>query len=210
LKNLSYTLDTDGSFDRVLKYPIEWLLSQWSDRPVFGQWADTWAYQSSPRSLQDRIRNAVVNYPSELLFVHRDAETRPRDERLLEIKRALDGIKTPPVVCIVPVRMTEAWLLFDENQLKQAAGNPRYPGVLAMPPVRDLDTLRDPKDVLFGLLRAASGAYGRRAKTFRPEQAAHRLAELINDFSSLRILPAFLAFEEDLRRVLQENGWLRG
>lgn len=207
MKNLAYTLDTDGSFDRVLKYPIEWLLSQWSGRPVLGQWADTRAYR--PRNLQDRIRKAVENYPCELLFVHRDAEARSRDERLLEINRALDAIKAPPVVCIVPVRMTEAWLLFDENQLKQAAGNPRYSGVLAMPSVRDLDTLRDPKEVLFGLLRAASGAHGRRAKTFRPEQAAHRLAELISDFSTLRILPAFLAFEEDLRRVLQENGWFR-
>jgi hypothetical protein len=36
---------------------------------------------------------------------------------------------------------------------------------------------------------------------------AHRLAELIRDFSSLRRLPAFDALEEEIRRGLAERSW---
>ncbi len=38
-------------------------------------------------------------------------------------------------------------------------------------------------------------------------QKIHRLAELIGDFSPLRQLPAFDAFEKDVCRLLAARGW---
>jgi hypothetical protein len=35
----------------------------------------------------------------------------------------------------------------------------------------------------------------------------HRLAELIDDFSHLRILPAFAALESEIKEVIAKNGW---
>jgi hypothetical protein len=209
LSELSYTLVTDGSFDRVLKYPIEWLLRQWSDCATTGQWENPTIYRSAPNGFPNKIRRAVEDYPCDLLFVHRDAEAQPREVRIREIEQALASIAAPPAVCIVPVRMTEAWLLFDEAILRQAAGNPRGTRDLALPPPQRVESLHDAKETLYRILREASGRRGRRAKTFRPSIAAHRLAELVEDFSPLRQLTSFRALEVDLRNVLQANGWLR-
>ncbi|MEW6218800.1 MAG: hypothetical protein AB1634_04600 [Thermodesulfobacteriota bacterium] len=41
-----------------------------------------------------------------------------------------------------------------------------------------------------------------------PARRPDWLAELIKDYSALRQLPAFQAFETDLRQVLAANGWL--
>jgi hypothetical protein len=37
--------------------------------------------------------------------------------------------------------------------------------------------------------------------------APRTVADLISDFTPLRQLPAFQAFEEDVRRVIQDQGW---
>jgi len=211
LRNLSYTLVADGRFDRVLRFPINWLLEQWANIPVSGYWADPNVYPKTNQRLQDKIANAVEYYPCELIFIHRDSETKPRDQRVLEIKRALDkaNVPVPPAVCIIPVRMTEAWLLFNEERLRQASGNPRGRQALDLQKMQGIESIADPKALLHRLLRDASGATGRRKKLFNVKKAAYRLAELVDDFSILRGLAAFDAFEKELQRVLKQNGWLR-
>lgn len=205
MTDLSYTLVTDGSSDQVLKFPIDWLIRQLSNRTPTGQWADPAVYSSRPGGLRRHIQKAVENYPCELLFVHRDSETQPREKRIQEIQRALAGIKTPPIVCVIPVRMTEAWFLFDPILLRRAAGNPRGGMELTLPKIKNLENVPDPKAALHSLLRKASGAHGRRAKKFSPKKATHRLAELIENYSPLRALKAFRAFEADLRQILGGN-----
>lgn len=64
----------------------------------------------------------------------------------------------------------------------------------------------EPKATLHNALRTASGATGRRAKSFKPSRAAHRLAELITDWSPLRPLPAFARLETDMRTALRNLG----
>jgi hypothetical protein len=194
------TLVTDGSSDRVLLPILGWLLRQRSAVPVELQWADL------PRaSLRERVQAAVTLYPCELLFVHRDAEREPRARRVDEIRVALRGLaEAPPAVCVVPVRMQEAWLLFDEGALRNAAGCPNGKIALDLPPLKSIEQLPDPKDRLYELLRQASGLQGRRAKQFRPQVHAHRLSDLIEDFSPLRRLPAFQALEAELDEVLAQ------
>jgi hypothetical protein len=104
--------------------------------------------------------------------------------------------------------MTEAWLLFDEKALREAAGNPRGDHRLGFPPVSSLESVPDPKQTLHDLLRTASGRAGRRLKQFKGTDAVRRLAELINDFSPLRALTAFQALEEEIRQVIEAEGWL--
>jgi predicted ATPase len=62
------------------------------------------------------------------LFVHRDAERELLEKRVAEIhsvvSEAAQTKLVPPVVCVIPVRMQEAWFLFDESALRRAAGNP--------------------------------------------------------------------------------------
>ncbi len=100
--------------------------------------------------------------------------------------------------------MQEAWLLLDEAALRQAAGRPSGTEDLGLPPSHRWDRLPDPKRVLYDALRAANGAKGRRAKSFNPGRAAHRLAALITDWTPLRDLGAFARLETDTRTALEQ------
>lgn len=171
------------------------------------QWADLRGLRRPPRSLGERIAVALDLYPCELLFVHRDAERMERAQRVDEIRAALSAVHSaPPVVCVVPVRMQEAWLLFDEVALRRAAGCPNGKMPLALPSLERVEQESNPKAILHALLRQASGLQGRRAKQIRPHVQVHRLAEIMDDFSPLRALPAFRALEEELAGALERLG----
>lgn len=205
------TLLRDGSSDTVLVPVLRWLLWQLTPEPISVTWADLRALPRPPqaRDLSERIALAVRLHPCQLLFVHRDAEAQSPDRRYREVRRAnATGL---PHVAVVPVRMQEAWLLHDETALRQAAGRPSGREDLGLPSLSRVESVARPKRVLHEALRRASGATGRRAKRFRPEQAAHRRADLVTDWSPLRRLSAFRCLETDTCSALMELGLpLRG
>jgi len=107
----------------------------------------------------------------------------------------------------VPVRMTEAWFLFDEAKIRRAAGNPAGSSVLSLPPISRIEAMPDPKETLHDLLIQATELPQRRLKKFAHQKAAHRLAELIEDYSPLRQLPAFSQLERELQTVIRTSKW---
>ncbi len=203
---MRFTLVTDGSSDTVLLYILDWLLKKRSRELFESTWADLRGYRPAPRSLSERLKAAMELYPCDLLFVHRDAERSPHGDRVAEIRAALPVGLEQPVVCVVPVRMQEAWLQIDEQALRTAAGRPHGTTALEFPVLRALEAEPDPKRLLHDLLRRASGLTGRRAKRFRPDIQAHRLAELIEDYSPLLQLQAFKELERDLNTALAVLG----
>lgn len=205
-RDIRFTLVTDGSSDAVLLSLLEWVLRQYSDCLPQPTWADLRRVRQPPRRLKDRIALALSLYPCDLMFVHRDAEKESRATRVEEIRRSVVGIE-PPAICVVPVHMQEAWLLFDESAIRRAAGNPRGRSKLTLPRVDRLEHEADPKGLLHGLLREASGLSGRRLKDFSSVRAAHLLGQYIADYSPLRCLPAFEALEEEVQAIVAASGW---
>jgi hypothetical protein len=203
---LRFTLLTDGSSDAVLTAHLTWLLEQHTSLPILPAWADLSRVRKRPCDLTSRVQLAVDLYPCDLLFVHRDAEREPHSMRTAEIWRAVTGVAVA-VVCVVPVRMQEAWLLFDEAAIRRAAGNPCGKLPLRLPKIGDIESIADPKAVLHEALRSATELSGRRLKSFSSYQAAYRLGELIHDFSPLRVLPAFQALEEEIEVIIWQRGW---
>jgi hypothetical protein len=201
-------LVTDGASDRALLPILTWLLRQHSLRAFQPQWADLRALRHPPKSLEEKISASLELYPCDLLFVHRDAEREPRDVRVAEIRRCLKAHAQPPTVCVVPVRMQEAWLLFDEATLRLAADNPRGESRLSLPPLHRLEEIPDPKGLLHELLYQASGLRPGRLSRFHPAARTHRVAELIEDFSPLRGLPAFQALEIEVSTLMKERRWV--
>jgi len=65
------------------------------------------------------------------------------------------------------------------------------------------EEIADPKAFLHGALRVASELKGRRLRDFNVSQAAHRVAEYVDDFSPLKSLPAFAKLEERLAEVVR-------
>ncbi len=207
--NLRYTLLADGGSDRSLLPILDWSLrSLRSDviTSLESQWADLSFLRTRPRNLAERMRTAVNQYPCDLLFVHRDAEGEAAENRLEEIKAAAQTLRGEEVSCVpvVPVRMTEAWLLVSERAIRSASGNPSGMVKLRLPTLRTLESQSDPKELLFEKLRLASGLTGRRLARFEVEAARTRVSQFIDDFASLRELESFRHFEGGLESVLQQ------
>lgn len=205
---LTFTLLSDGSSDRALIPVLRWLLLQNSARDFSDQWADLRSLRPPPKLLSEKIRMTIALFPCDLLFVHRDAEGEKRDVRVAEIREHLGVAGSgPPAICVVPVRMQEAWLLFDEAAIRFAADNPRGRAPLPIPSLKRVEELPDPKSLLWDLLTSASGLRPGRLRRFEPARRIHRLSDLIEDFSPLRRLSAFQALEDDLQRILEERAW---
>ena len=210
MNELRFSLLTDGPSDVVLLPILRWLLEQYlPEYGLQGTWADTRPFRL--HNLADRITRAVEYYPCDLLFIHRDAEKEPLENRYVEISEALQRV-TPsapvPVVCVVPVRMQEAWLLFDAMAIRYAADNSHGRMPLNIPSSSHIETLPDPKETLYALLKQASGLRGRRLDRFQSSQHALRVADYIEDYAPLRSLPAFQVLEEILVKTLTVQGWL--
>ncbi|MFM7464010.1 MAG: hypothetical protein ACKO28_00780 [Cyanobium sp.] len=208
---LRYTLLGDGSSDRVLQPILNWLLKDLGvEGPIQGEWADLGTVKTN--ALSGRVMRALNLFPCDLLFIHRDAENHSRQMRLKEVQSAVQrcsqsssGLGTN-FIPVIPIRMTEAWLMISEAALRAAAMNRNGTIPLVMPPIEKLEHLPDPKQILHELLRKASEKRGRRLKEFNPGQVVHQIPQEIKDFSALRQLLSFRDLEADLRSWLKQEG----
>ena len=207
MKVLRYTLRPDGPTERRLLPILDWLLGQHlPDVEIRPQFADLGQLpQGPPKGLAEKIRLSLQLFPCDVLFVHRDAEKQAPKKRAEEIAEAMALIEAPPRhIPVVPVRMSEAWLLIDENAIRCAAGNPNGRTELKLPAVKSIEREPDPKATLEQLLREACELKGRRRENFNVQQAKYQVAAEIDDFSLLRLLPAFQQLERDIESFAAE------
>ncbi|WP_437588649.1 hypothetical protein [Sorangium sp. So ce1000] len=186
---------------------IRWVVSQHSTRTFEQNWADLQRYPRRPTKLAARVEAALDLHPCDLLIVHRDAEREPAENRIREILEATRD-RPMPIVCAVPIRMTEAWLLFDEAAIRRAAGCPNGSMALNLPALKNVEAVSDPKEVLRQTIKVASNLSGRRRAQIHID--IRRLADLIDDFKPLRAISSFRAFEESMCNALRSLGLLRG
>jgi hypothetical protein len=196
IRTFTATLVADGSSDRALKPILELLFNKHCPVPFRIHFAQGF---STSASLAVRVQQAIYDFPCELLLVHRDAEGVEPNQREHEIQSALASLEdVPTAVCVVPVRMTEAWLLMDERAIRAAVGNPNGTESLQLPPKNRVEKV-DAKDALMKAIQAASGLGQRRLRRFAPDHFRHRVAEL------LRGLPSFCKLETTLAEQLQQS-----
>jgi hypothetical protein len=191
---LTYALVADGTSDQALVPVIRWTLRRLlPDTPL--SFVAFMARRSKP--VDEFVDKVVRDYQPDIAFVHRDAERASRPERRREIPTRQG------VVAIVPVRMTEAWLLIDETAIRCAASNPRGRMPIRLPPLGSLEGIPDPKATLRELLIQASGQTGRRLQRFDRGAAVQRVADFIGSFEPLNRLPAFVAFQAELEDAIR-------
>lgn len=207
MKQIRYTLLGDGPSDKALLPLLDWLLRKhYADYAIQSEWADP-SLIPGAKGLSERIRKSLELYPCDLLFVHRDAEKEPLDHRVKEIQTALKHIINlqHPVVFVIPIRMQEAWLLFDELAIRRAVGNPNGKTELKLPPLKGIEHLPDPKEVLNELLRKASELHGGRLRKMRVSHVAQRVAYYIDDFAPLLYLEAFQHLQTQIEELVQSK-----
>lgn len=205
--NIRFTLVSEGSTDAALLPIIRWTLrSDPRVEEIEAQFALPAQLPPARAGLAARLRRAIELFPADLLFVHRDSDKEEPGVRRKEIMTAVREIPSTQIaVPVVPVRMTEAWLLIDSTAIRSAAGNPRSSATLdQIPKVGKIEGLHDPKDVLHASLRSACELRGRRLAKFDMKKAANLVAERITDFTPLRSLSGYLEFERLLQLALEQ------
>ena len=188
-RQLSYLLVADGGTDRALVPILEWAIHRLDPEVDILEPEFRKRHGSVPELLGSLETGAM------LVFVHRDAETVDHSTRLQEF----DGHARTDIVPVIPVRMTEAWLLIDGAAIGRAADRPD--AAVSLPAVDRIEALANPKKVLEDLLLLAAGnPTGRRRKQFARSIVERRVsvASLTSDYSALEALPAFQRFQADL------------
>jgi hypothetical protein len=201
------TVLTDGSSDRALLPIIEWTLRQADvTTDIQLDWASFQGLRVRPTGLVERMAKAVELYPCDVLFVHRDAEAQGAEVRYTEIREAIQQVNALlPHVCVVPVRMLEAWLLFDVMAIRKASDNPNGTCQITLPHVHQREAMADPKAKLVELLKVASELSGRRLKNFDALRSRTLVVQNIEDFTPLRQLTSFQAFEAEVNTLVQQH-----
>lgn len=196
MRTLRYTLIADGSSDVALKPIIEWVIAQHRpDLGVIGELARDMGQIGL--ALSAKVPRALQLFPCDILFVHRDAEGDPLAQRAEEISSVTEPLHER-CVAIIPIRMTEAWLLSDEAAIRSAAENRNGRVPLGLPAKKAWEGLQDPKRILFDALATASEKTGRALSKFNPNRQRTLVAQRTVDFSRLRGLKSFDFFEDQI------------
>ncbi|MEU9887658.1 DUF4276 family protein [Sphaerisporangium sp. NPDC051011] len=143
----------------------------------------------------------------DVIVIHRDADNQGRQCRVDEVRAAVrDAKPTAACVPVIPVRMTEAWLLVDERQIREVAGNPNGKKALGLPDAAKVEMVSDPKALLKDVLVRAADVTGRRREKFnqRFPQHRHQLLERIDPDGQICKVPSWNAFVQDLDAGLSE------
>ncbi|MBB5075718.1 hypothetical protein [Nonomuraea endophytica] len=161
--------------------------------------------QKTIKSRLEAIKELGGEY--ELVVVHRDADRDGRGSRLQEIDGAVTAVM-PSVsfVGVIPIRMTEAWLMLDEQNLRVVAGNPNGRTDLGLPKPKAVESIPDPKAALAEKLALASGLSGRKLDKFKKRFPEHRrqLLDRINPLGPICEVSSWKDFNEDLLSGLRK------
>lgn len=146
----------------------------------------------------------------DVLIVHSDADfpepNRAINERIQpgfnrSRREFQGGGSNCQLVAIVPVQMTEAWMLVDPEALCEVIGTHVNYQHLGLPVrARDVESLPYPKGTLNEVVRKATEGYTRR-RPVKIGSIQEPLARLI-DLEKLCDVPSFSRFDEDLRKAL--------
>ncbi|MEV4891235.1 hypothetical protein AB0K48_17790 [Nonomuraea sp. NPDC055795] len=161
--------------------------------------------QKTIKSKLEAIKELGGRY--ELVVIHRDADRDGREPRLREIEGAVTAVM--PSVCfvgVIPIRMTEAWLMLDERNLRLVAGNPNGRMSLELPKPKAVESIPDPKAVLAEKLALASGLSGRKLDRFKKRFPEHRrqLLDRIDPAGPICGVSSWKNFNEDLLSGLRK------
>ncbi|MGI9002133.1 MAG: hypothetical protein ACR2GH_10740 [Pseudonocardia sp.] len=141
----------------------------------------------------------------DVVVVHRDADGAGQRARFDEISDAVAATEiSSHLVPIIPVRMTEAWLLLDEQAIRTVAGNPRGRTTLSLPRHHEVEGVYDPKAVLRQAVLEAASVTGRRRDRLdrRFSENRRQLLERLDPHGPVSRLPSWCSLIAAVDAVL--------
>lgn len=200
MDRISFALLREGTSDDGLVGVLRQLIAEEGAPRVLG------APRTYGGPVQKKLEELLSEeHPVDLIFVHRDSDSRDSSSRLAEISEAAKRLGVEgATVGVVPVAMTEAWLLCDEQAIRDVVGRSRGTEGLGLPRLSEIERVADPKALLKDACLRASEATGRRrqvvAKSFPRYRAS--LLERLDINGPVSRLDAWRRLRSDIRAVL--------
>jgi hypothetical protein len=149
-----------------------------------------------------------------VICVHSDSD-HPSIENVLrnKIEPALHAVRKSENACknlvaIIPVQMTEAWLLADFELLKAKIGTDRTNNELGLPTrINQIEGLSNPKEVVSGAIRKAQETLSKRRRKLSVSSLYSPISQEIS-IDILTKLPSFNRFLGEVRKSLQYLNYL--
>lgn len=170
-RSVSFAFLCEGSSDTGLIAHLETLLVHFGAQEATGM-PDT-RKGTIPARLR-QLRTEETGTGIDMVFIHRDSDGPDREGREREIRRGVEESGFPhPFIPVIPVQETEAWLLLDEQAIRDVvASKGKQP--LRLPKPNAIEGTRNPKEILQKALLAASETSGRRLKKEKNSFSRHR------------------------------------
>lgn len=175
---------------------------------------DTWHISPpAPKKAAERIAKAIAETQGyHALIIHADADHPTREHALDErikpgIKRAhadvLDTARLQELVPLIPIKMTEAWMLADSKALREVIGtNIASLGTPERP--HQVEAVTNPKQTFAKIVQEATKDRGKRRK-IEVKDLYEPLSASI-DLSQLRKVPSYQQFCDDFTEALCKLG----
>lgn len=155
--------------------------------------------QDAP-SRAEKIQLLVKHHQPDLLFVHRDADKAGVAARRVEIERDCDGSLHVPVI---PIQETEAWLLLDEDAIREVVGNSKGTKPLNLPKLADVEDTHNAKERLQAALRNARvGGSKRRPGQVSEQRLCAQLLENLDIDGPITHLSAWQTLVKDTKHAI--------
>lgn len=202
-RSVSFAFLCEGSSDTGLIAHLETLLVHFGAQEAAGM-PDT-----RKGTIPARLRQLLteeIGTGIDMVFIHRDSDGPDHNGREREIRRGVEESGFPhPFIPVIPVQETEAWLLLDEQAIRDVvASKGKQP--LRLPKPNAIEGTRKPKEILQKALLAASETSGRRLKKEKNSFNHHRrvLLQRFDPFGAVRDLPSWQCLERDIQRALAQ------
>lgn len=199
-KSCTFALVREGSSDDGLIPHLRELLVRSGIDSVIGS---ARAYKGT--TVERLTQVASEEAPLDLVFVHRDADGRTSDERRSEILEAGSTFASgyPLLIPVIPIQELEAWLLLDEQAIRDVVGKPSGRQELGIPKVKHIEKTHQPKEILEKACLLASNTTGRRHKEEKRKFPERRrvLLERLDIDGPVQDLSAWKAMQEDIQRA---------
>jgi len=163
------------------------------------------------KDVESRIRAgvALIGSAPRVIVVHRDSDNVDPFERRVEVESAVRAASSGShPVPVIPVKMTEAWLLLDEQAIRTVAGNPRGKLPLGLPKTHEVESRADPKAILADCILRASELTGRRRERLSKRFSDNRrqLLERLDHLGPVASLASWQALVDDVDEAVLELG----
>lgn len=201
MRDIQFVLVREGPSDDGLAILIRALLGRTGVPGVIGAARN---YQGTTKTkLAQVLAEEVV---PDLIFVHRDSDSRDAAERHDEIASAAIELGChDKVVAVVPVQETESWLLTDESAIRTVVGRPKGRTALELPAVRSIESTANPKEILKAACRIACEKSGARLKAASRNLPTYRatLIERLDLDGPINELASWRRFVDDLNAAAE-------